>query len=139
MMWMLDTNTCSYVLRRRPIEVKRRFDAVGHENLSISVVVLAELLFGAERHPTRGKEIRQDIDDFRARLRVLPWSEPAANCYARRRAHLQQLGTPIGNMDLLIAAHALAADAILVTNNTAEFDRVPGLRIEDWVGLPDRW
>jgi tRNA(fMet)-specific endonuclease VapC len=51
---------------------------------------------------------------------------------------LQQLGTPIGNMDLLIAAHALAADAILVTNNTAEFARVPGLRIEDWVGLPDR-
>lgn len=138
MMWMLDTNTCSYVLRRRPIEVKRRFDTVGHENLSISVVVLAELLFGAERHPTRGNEIRQDIDDFRARLRVLSWSEPAANCYGRLRAHLQRLGTPIGNMDLLIAAHALAADAILVTNNTAEFARVPGLRIEDWVGLPDR-
>jgi len=138
MMWMLDTNTCSYVLRRRPIEVKERFDVVGHEHLSISAVVLAELLFGAERHPTRGNEIRQDIADFRARLRVLPWSEPAAACYARIRAHLQRLGTPIGNMDLLIAAHALAADAILVSNNTAEFARVPGLRIEDWVTVSDQ-
>lgn len=133
MIWMLDTNTSSYVIRRRPPAVKARFDAVGHANLALSVVVLAELLFGAERHPTRGAAIRQDIDDFRRRLRVLPWTEAAALAYARIRAVLQGQGTPIGNLDLLIAAHALAEDAVLVTNNTREFQRVPGLRCEDWV------
>jgi tRNA(fMet)-specific endonuclease VapC len=113
--------------------VKRRFDAVGHRNLAISVVVLAELYFGAERHPTRGAEIRREIDDFRRRLTVLPWTEEAALAYATIRAYLQRKGTPIGNMDLLIAAHATAAEAVLVTNNTREFSRVPRLQLEDWV------
>jgi tRNA(fMet)-specific endonuclease VapC len=130
---MLDTNTASFVIRRRPIEVKRRFDAVGHGNLSISVVVLAELLYGAELHPSKGAEIRRDIDDFRRRLRVIPWSEQAAKHYARTRAGLRNAGTPIGNMDLLIAAHALAEGAILVTNNLREFRRVDGLAVEDWL------
>jgi tRNA(fMet)-specific endonuclease VapC len=117
--------------------VKERFDAVGHANLAISVVVLAELLFGAERHPTRSKTIRGEIEDFRQRLRVLPWSEEAAWAYAQIRAHLQRHGTPIGNMDLLIAAHARAENAVLVTNNTGEFARVPNLRLEDWLPPPD--
>jgi len=135
-MWMLDTNTCSFVIRHRPLSVKDRFDAVGHANLAISVVVLAELLFGAEKHPTQGAAIRGDIEDFRRRLRVVPWSETAAEVYARIRAHLKRQGMPIGNMDLLIAAHALAEDAVLVTNNTHEFCRVPELKLEDWVSLP---
>ena len=135
-MWMLDTNTSSFVIRRRPLCVKDRFDAVGHSNLAISVVVLAELLFGAENHPTRGAAIRRDIEDFRRRLRVVPWSETAAVAYARIRAHLKRQGTPIGNMDLLIAAHALAEDAVLVTNNTREFNRVQELKLEDWVSSP---
>ncbi|AUB83315.1 type II toxin-antitoxin system VapC family toxin [Candidatus Thiodictyon syntrophicum] len=136
MLWMLDTNTSSFVIRRRPPSVKARFDAVGHGNLAISVVVLAELWFGAELHPTRGTAIRHDIDDFRRRLRVLPWTESAAAAYAGVRAVLHGQGTPIGNMDLLIAAHALSLDAVLVTNNTREFKRVPGLRCEDWVSSP---
>jgi tRNA(fMet)-specific endonuclease VapC len=133
MAWMLDTNTASFVIGRRPIEVKRRFNAVGHGNLAISAVVLAELLYGAELHPTKGAQIRQDIDDFRRRLRVVPWSEQAATHYARIRASLRKAGTPIGNMDLLIAAHALADGAVLVTNNLREFRRVDGLRLEDWL------
>lgn len=133
MPWMLDTNTASFVIRRRPPTVKARFDAVGHDNLAISVVVLAELLYGAELHPTRGADIRRDIDDFRRRLRVVPWSESAAVHYARIRADLRKAGTPIGNMDLLIAAHARAEGSILVTNNHKEFRRVAGLDLEDWL------
>ncbi|NEX18586.1 MAG: VapC toxin family PIN domain ribonuclease [Halochromatium sp.] len=131
--WMLDTNTASFVIRRRPIEVKRRFDAVGHGNLSISTVVLAELLYGAALHPTKSAEIRHDIDDFRRRLRVVHWSEQAAKHYASIRADLRKAGTPIGNMDLLIAAHTLAERAVLVTNNLREFRRVDGLVLEDWL------
>lgn len=133
MRWMLDTNTASFVIRRRPASVKRRFDAVGHGNLAISVVVLAELLYGAEIHPSRGDAIRRDIRDFCQRLHVVPWSEDAAAHYARIRAELRRAGTPIGNMDLLIAAHARAQRAVLVTNNQREFRRVNGLRLEDWL------
>lgn len=131
MMWMLDTNICSYVLRRHPSSVKVRFDQVGHANLAISTVVLAELLLGATRHPN-GEPIRHDIQDMISRLAVLPWSEQAAERYAHLRVHLQRQGTPIGNMDLLIAAHALAEDAVLVTNSVREFERVPDLKLENW-------
>lgn len=132
-MWMLDTNICSYVLRRHPLAVKARFDQVGTDHLAISTLVLAELLFGAARHPTKSAEIRQDIDDMVSRLAVIPWSAQAADEYGRVRALLQRQGTPIGNMDLLIAAHALAENAVLVTNNLREFGRVPGLSVENWV------
>jgi tRNA(fMet)-specific endonuclease VapC len=133
MRWMLDTNTASFVIRRRPPTVKRRFDAVGHGNLAISVVVLAELLYGAKLHPTRGNDILADIEDFRRRLAVVPWSESAAAHYAEIRARLRRAGTPIGNMDLLIAAHASAEGATLVTNNLRELRRVDGLALEDWL------
>lgn len=132
-MWMLDTNICSYVLRRHPLTVKAHFDQVGPDQLAISTVVLAELLFGAAQHSTKGAEIRQDIDDMARRLEVMPWSAQAAEEYGRLRAFLQRQGTPIGGMDLLIAAHALAENAVLVTNNRREFERVPGLRLENWL------
>ena len=132
-MWMLDTNICSYVLRRHPLTVKAHFDQAGPGQLAISTIALAELLFGAARHPTRSVEIRQDIDDMVRRLVVMPWSAQAADEYSRLRTLLQRQGTPIGNMDLLIAAHALAENAVLVTNNLREFGRVPNLRLENWL------
>ncbi len=131
-MWMLDTNICGYVLRRHPLTVKAHFDKVGPDQLAISTVVLAELLFGAAQHPTKGAGIRQDIDDMARRLLVMPWSAQAADEYGRLRTFLRRQGTPIGGMDLLIAAHALAENAVLVTNNLREFGRVPGLRLENW-------
>jgi tRNA(fMet)-specific endonuclease VapC len=132
-MWMLDTNTCSYVLRRHPLAVKARFDQIGPDHLAISTVVLAELLFGAARHPTKGVEIRQDIDDMASRLAVMPWSARAADEYSQLRTFLERQGTPIGTMDMMIAAHALAENAVLVTNNLREFSRVPNLRLENWM------
>lgn len=132
MIWMLDTNICSYAMRRHPPSVKARFDAVGHANLAISTVVLAELNFGAAKHPTRRELYFAEIADFSRRLAVLPWNEAAAAHYAYLRADLERQGKPIGNMDLLIAAHALAENAVLVTHNTREFARIEGLRLESW-------
>lgn len=132
-MWMLDTNICSYAMRRHPASVKARFDAVGHANLAISAVVLAELHYGAAKHPSRSEAYFTEIADFSSRLAVLPWPETATIFYAQLRAGLERQGKPIGNMELLIAAHALAEDAVLVTHNTREFERIEGLKLENWV------
>jgi tRNA(fMet)-specific endonuclease VapC len=131
-MWMLDTSICSYVLRRHPWPVKARFDAVGAGNLGLSPVVLAGLYFGAAKHP-QGQRIRTDIDDFAARLVILPWDQSAAHHYGELRAHLERQGAPIGNMDLMIAAHALSLGAVLVSDNIRHFEKVPGLALENWV------
>jgi tRNA(fMet)-specific endonuclease VapC len=131
-MWMLDTDTCSYVLRKRPASVKLQFDRAGPENLAISSVVLAELYYGAARHP-RGADIRAEVDDFASRLRVIPWDEVAADPYGRLRAALERSSTLIGCMDMLIAAHALGLGATLVSKNARHFENVPGLTLETWV------
>ena len=130
-MWMLDTNICSYILRKHPLVVKSHLEKVGPENASLSSIVLAELYYGASRHP-KSVEIRSDIDDFVGRLWVFPWDRAAADQYGDIRSHLERQGTPIGAMDMLIAAHARSLDAVLVTNNLRHFDQVPGLRVEDW-------
>ena len=135
MIWMLDTNICSYVLRRHPLTVKARFDQIGSDNLAVSTMVLAELWFGAARHPTRSVAICQDIDDMMSRLAILPWSAKAADEYSRLRTLLERQGTPIGSMNLLIATHALAENAVLVTTNLREFGRVPGLQVENWLAV----
>lgn len=131
-MWLLDTNICSYVLRQRPPSVLQRFNAVGADQLAISSVVLAELLYGCARHP-QGERIRGEVDDFVSRLAVLPWDAAAAVAYGDLRAHLERQGTPVGAMDLMIAAHALSLDATLVSNITRHFARIPSLKLEDWV------
>lgn len=131
MFWMLDTNICSYILRERPLTVKKRFDEAGSGNLGISTVVLAELYFGAARHP-KGTAIRLAIDDFAGRLAVISWDESAADHYGRIRAALENSGTPVGAMDMMIAAHARSMGATLVSNNTRHFENVPDLRLANW-------
>lgn len=131
MFWMLDTNICSYILRERPPTVKKHFDEAGSGNLGISTVVLAELYFGAARHP-KGTAIRLAIDDFAGRLAVISWDESAADHYGRIRAALENSGTPVGAMDMMIAAHARSMGATLVSNNTRHFENVPDLRLANW-------
>lgn len=131
MRYMLDTCSCSYILKLRPPSVKARFEKLSPDSLCISVVTLAELYFGAARHP-KGEVIRKEIDDFTARLSVLAWDEPAADEYGALRALLEKRGSPIGAMDMLIAAHARSIKAVLVTNDTRHFTRVPGLKVEVW-------
>ena len=130
--YMLDTSICSYVLRSRPPSVKGRFDAAGPGALAISTVVLAELICGAARHP-KAAAIRREIADLVSRLEVVPWDEAAAEHYGEIRATLERHGTPLGAMDMMIAAHARSREATLVSNDVGHFDRVDGLQLENWV------
>ena len=132
MRYLLDTNICSYVLRSRPPSVKARFDAAGPGALAVSTVVLAELLYGAARHP-KAVAIRREIADLVSRLSVIPWDEAAAEHYGALRAALEKAGTPLGAMDMMIAAHARSLGATLVSNDVRHFDRVEGLRVANWV------
>jgi len=127
---MLDTNICSYVLRRHPASVLARFYAARLEDLSISAIVAAELRYGATR--LGSAKFAALLEQWLDLLSIAPWPEDASKVYARIRHELERQGSPIGNMDLLIAAHALAMDAVLVTNNGREFRRVPGLKLENW-------
>jgi len=129
--YLLDTNIVIYVLKRRPIEVLSVFNA-NASRMAISSITLAELMHGAEKS-SRVTENLAAIEDFCSRLEVLPYGSKAAQHYGAIRAHLEKLGRPIGVNDLHIAAHARSEGLVLVTNNTAEFERVPALEIENWV------
>ena len=132
MHYMLDTHICSYVLRSRPPSVKARFDEAGDGALAISTVVLAELCYGAARHP-QAVAIRREIADLVSRVAVLPWDEAAAEDCGALRATLEKAGTPLGAMDMMIAAHARSAGLTLVSNDVRHFDRVVGLSVANWV------
>ena len=132
MRYMLDTNICSYILKNRPLSVKAHFEQVATTSLCISTVVLAELYYGAARHP-QGHSIRKDIDEFVSRLTIIHWDETAADHYGHIRTAMEKGGTPIGAMDMMIAAHARSQEATLVSNNTRHFDKIPGLLIANWV------
>lgn len=127
---MLDTNVVSYVMRDPQGYAQSRIAELGDERLAVSVIVAAELRFGAAK---RGSDsLAQEIEDVLSELDVLPFEPPADREYARIRSLLERAGRPIGPNDLFVAAHALALDAPLVTGNFAEFERVPGLRVVRW-------
>jgi tRNA(fMet)-specific endonuclease VapC len=126
---LLDTNICIYVMRRRPVDVFQRFDAT-RDSLSVSIITVAELEYGVERSAHRTKNARA-LDEFLAMLAITPWDRACAKQYAKVRAATQR--QPIGAEDTMIAACALAHDALLVTNNEREFRRVPKLKVENWV------
>jgi tRNA(fMet)-specific endonuclease VapC len=131
-MYMLDTNICIYILKKRTISLLEKFNSIPQNNLCISVVTYAELQYGIER--SSSKKMNQTIiDDFVSRLMVCPWDMEAARQYGKIRVNLEEKGTPIGNMDLLIAAHALSRKDIIVSNNLREFKRVENLAFENWV------
>jgi tRNA(fMet)-specific endonuclease VapC len=129
--YMLDTNICIYVIKNRPPKLRDRFTEHA-EHLCISTVTLAELLYGAERS-TRLESNLSVVENFAARLSVLPFEDKAAGHYGQIRAELERKGKPIGPYDLMIAGHARSEGLILVTNNTREFERVDGLRLENWI------
>ena len=131
-LYMLDTDTSSYIIKNRPESVRRRLVQVKPEQLCISIITYAELLYGVER--SSSQQVNHEIVmDFVRRLLVQTWDEAAAEVYAKLRADLERVGQPIGGMDMQIAVHALSLQAILVTNNTRHFERVSGLVLENWV------
>ena len=129
--YMLDTDICIYVLKNRPPGLRERFNRLAEE-LCISAITLAELSYGVEKS-SRRDENRRAVDRFAARLDVLPFSAEAALHYGQVRAELERSGRPAGAHDMLIGAHARSAGLIIVTNNVREFERIPGLRVENWV------
>jgi tRNA(fMet)-specific endonuclease VapC len=131
MKYMLDTNICIYLIKKRPTEVINRFKHFSVGDICISSVTLAELTYGVEKSQHRQKN-RVALEGFLLPLEVMHFDQQAAFSYGRIRTYLEKKGTPIGPLDLMIAAHAQSLKAILVTNNKKEFLRVPEVEIEDW-------
>ena len=131
MTYMLDTNICIYVMKKKPENVLRRFREVLDGGICISSITLAELEYGM-KHSSDPVRNEQALLRFLAPLSVLPFGAAAASEYGEVRAYLQSRGTPIGPLDMLIAAHARAEGMTLVTNNMREFERVPELDLENW-------
>ncbi|MDO8412432.1 MAG: type II toxin-antitoxin system VapC family toxin [Gallionellaceae bacterium] len=131
--YLLDTNICIYIKNHRPAGVLVRFSKLPHGRVAMSAITYGELCFGAAKS-SKPKESRQILEHLISFIPALPLDTGAAMHYGKIRQQLQASGKLIGNNDLWIAAHALAGNLILVTNNESEFKRVHGLKIENWVG-----
>lgn len=132
MKYLLDTNICIYTIRHKPPHVLERFQEHQVGEIGLSSITAGELWYGVEKsqHPAKNQEA---LLKFLFPLEILPFDHLCAESYGKIRAHLESGGTPIGALDTLIAAQALSRGLTLVTHNTREFERVPGLKIEDWV------
>jgi tRNA(fMet)-specific endonuclease VapC len=131
--YMLDTNICIYIQRQKPESVLSRFQKLKPGDAVISVITWGELVYGAEKSKQHNKALDL-LREFKSFVPVLPIPENAGDAYGAIRALLESKGIPIGNNDLWIAAHAKATALTLVTDNEREFQRVPGLKIQNWVG-----
>lgn len=132
MKYMLDTNTCIYIIKRKPVEVIDRFRQLQISQVSISSITLSELEYGVIKSSKPGQN-HLALAQFLAPIEILPYDNGAAQHYGELRLYLEKQGTPIVSLDMLIAAHALSTGCILVTNDIKEFERVPNLKINNWV------
>ena len=130
--YLLDTNIVIYVIKRRPVEVLGVFNE-NAGRMAISAITLSELFHGAEKSAKVAQNLA-GVEEFASLLEVLPYTAKASQHYGAVRAALEKAGLPIGVNDLHIAAHARSEGLTLVTNNLSEFERVPGLLTENWVG-----
>lgn len=130
--YMLDTNTCILLIKHRPKTLYDRISVLPLENLAVSSIAIAELWYGVSLSQKK-RNNEAALKDFLDYVYVLDWPHGAGPVYGSIRKHLKEIGTPIGAMDLLSAAHALFLGAVLVTDNTKEFERVPGLNLENWI------
>jgi tRNA(fMet)-specific endonuclease VapC len=131
MKYLLDTNTCIRFINGRSASIRAKMLTIDDAQIVISTIVQAEMFAGSAKSQTRQRS-REIQEEFFGRFATIPFDTQAARIYGDMRGHLETQGTPIGGNDLLIAATALAHDCILVTHNTREFGRVPGLKLEDW-------
>ncbi|MEN9490552.1 MAG: hypothetical protein RJA63_1001 [Pseudomonadota bacterium] len=128
---MLDTNICIYILNNKPPSVRQRFLDLPTESFLLSSIVVGELAFGAAK--SRSPLAYDKLNAFLDSCQIAHFDDVAAMHWGEIRGKLQLQGTPIGHFDTQIAAHALALDCTLVTNNLREFERVPGLKLENWI------
>jgi tRNA(fMet)-specific endonuclease VapC len=131
---MLDTDACIALIKRRPEGMRLRLTHLSPEEIGVSGIVAAELWFGVA-HSEKKKQNEAALKDFLNYATLLDWPGEAAPLYGQIREGLQKRGTPIGGMDLLIAAHALFLETVLVTNNIREFERIPNLKLENWEAM----
>jgi tRNA(fMet)-specific endonuclease VapC len=129
--FLLDTNACIDIIRKRPPHVLKEFLRHGIEDIGISAITLSELEYGVEKS-SKPDQNKAALIEFLASLSVISYDHHAAAVYGKIRTALEKQGKSIGPLDILIGAHALAVKAILVTNNNREFERIPGLKVENW-------
>ena len=132
MKYLLDTNICIYIINKKPLKVFDHFSGLVTGEIGVSALTVAELEFGAAKSQARARN-EEALARFLSPLEVVPFGEGAARHYGVMRAALERKGTPIGAVDMLIAAQALSVGATLITNDLGEFRRVPGLRCKNWV------
>jgi tRNA(fMet)-specific endonuclease VapC len=130
--FLLDTNICIYIRRRRPPAVMARFERLKPGEAVLSVITYGELLYGAEKSTQRAQSLRM-LEELAAMMPVMPLPPEAGQSYGAIRAVLESKGEIIGNNDLWIAAHAKTAGLTLVTNNEREFNRIAGLKVQNWI------
>lgn len=129
--YMLDTNIGIYIMNRRPIEVINQFKQFDIGEIGVSTITVSELRYGAAK--SKNREVNQQrVDAFLLPFEIMPYDEIAADSYGHIRWQLEKRGEMIGPLDLLIAAHAVSRDLVLITNNEREFKRVENLKLENW-------
>ena len=131
--YLLDTNICIYVRRRRPVEVLARFSRLKSGEAALSLITYGELIYGAAKLNPPLPQAAEQLQEFLDMIEILPLPIEAGRKYGEIRALLESKGQTIGNNDLWIAAHAICANLTVVTNNEREFQRIPDLKIENWV------
>jgi tRNA(fMet)-specific endonuclease VapC len=131
MKFMVDTNICIYIIKQKPPGVIKRFYQTEISEIGISSITLSELLYGVSKS-SKPEQNQIALTQFIAPLDILSYDDEAAQYYGQLRAYLEKQGRPIGSLDMLIAAHALSTNCVLVTNNEKEFIRVPNLKIDNW-------
>lgn len=131
MMYMLDTDICIYTIKRKPSQVLKRLETLQPGMVLMSSITFAELMNGAKKSNFVEDNIRR-LEALSEIIEVIPFDKDAAIAYGNIRSDLEKKGMIIGGNDLLIAAHAISRDLVLVTNNTREFSRVSGLQLENW-------
>ncbi|MBI9075253.1 MAG: type II toxin-antitoxin system VapC family toxin [Desulfatibacillum sp.] len=134
MRYMLDTNICIYIIKKKPSSVLARLREIPVSDVCISSITLAELEYGIAKS-ARPQQNLEALSGFLAPLELVEFGPDAASSYGILRAALEKMGQPIGSMDMLIAAHSLSMALTLVTNNEREFARVPGLLLENWASF----
>jgi tRNA(fMet)-specific endonuclease VapC len=132
MKYMLDTNICIYIIRKKPVQVLKRLQKNDISDICISSITLAELEYGIAKS-SNILQNRMALVEFLAPIEILPFDENAALKYGPLRADLEKRGEPVGAYDMLIAAHAISENLTLVSNNTKEYSRISGLTLENWV------
>ena len=130
--FLLDTNICIYIIRQKPVNVINRFHQTRISDIGISSITLSELNYGVSKS-IKPEQNQFALSQFLTPLEILPYDDLAAHYYGNLRTYLEKQGTPIGSLDMLIAAHALSLNCILITNNEKEFTRIPNLEVENWV------